>query len=216
MVWKYTWNDLLSDTEFRKYMTGNSGLIDILCVSSTKFDITLPKKLHKKGTIYLYEKKPNNEGEKIEEAHFISYEIQGKNFIIHDPADLNVQFSGWFSKHALGALRKRLPGYTVDVSDIHPQKCLWDTFCQTWSLAQLMGIPLHDVNKMTSRRVLYDIVQKIARSPKFTRYINHNSDIIQGWMGVHLKGYPRSKLRTPIDFITFSKTLAYKNFQMFI
>lgn len=208
MVWKYTWNDLLSDTEFRKYMvSSNSGLIDMLYITKTKFEITLPKKLEKKGTIYLY----SNE----EEAHFISYEIQGKKFIVHDPADLNVQFSGWFSKHALGALRKKLPEYTVEVSDIHPQKCLWDTFCQTWSLAQLMGFPLHVVNKMTSRRVLYDIIQKIVRNPKFTLYINHNSDIIQGWMRKHLKMYSRSKVRTPTDFISFSKSLTYKDFQMF-
>lgn len=206
MVWKYTWNDLLSDTEFRKYFA-KSSMIDVTYLTNTTFKITLPKRLTKKGTIYLYSLKD-------EEAHFVSYEIHGRDFIIHDPADLNVRYTGWLSLHALDALKKKLPKFTVSVSNVHPQKCIWDTFCQTWSLAQLMGVSLSDVTKMKSRRMLYDIIQKIAHDPKFARYIKHNSDVIQGWMVHHVKKYG-GKLKTPTDFISFSRSLKYKDFQRF-
>ena len=207
MVWKYTWNDLLSDTEFRAYLVKSSS-IDVTYITNTQVRVRLPKRVHRKGTIYLSSLND-------EEAHFVSYEVRGKDFIIHDPADLNVVFSGWLSKEVLEALRKKLPKFRFIVSDVHPQKCVWDTFCQTWSLAQLMGAPLDKVNKRTSRRMLYTIIRQIAHSAKFIRYIKYNLDIVNGWIVHHLRKYPRSKLRTPSDFISFSRSLPYRAFQTF-
>lgn len=198
-IWKYTWNDLLSDTEFRKYMVApkRSSVIDVI-----KSEIHMPNILHNQGTIYIDDKKL---------GHFLSYEILGKNFIIHDPADVNT-FHGYLNATVLNRLKEKLNKYTVNVSNVKPQKCNWDTFCQTWSLAKLMGFELHHVTKNSSRRELYKIIKEIAASDDFEEYINFNKD----WVEKCIKSHGRSKdLKTAQDFINYSRRLSFKKFQAF-
>lgn len=208
-IWKYTWNDVLSDTEFRKFMVqSQTGLIDVTYITKNVVKVQLPKHMFKKGTIYI----SSLLNDEDEDAHFLSYEIVGKHFIIHDPAHLNVAFSGWLSKNVVNALEKNLPTFTVEISKVHPQRCNWDTFCQTWSLAKLMGFELHHVTKNSSRRELYKIIKKIAASKDFEEYVKFNKD----WVEKCIKSHGRSNdLKTAQDFIKYSRRLSFKNFQAF-
>lgn len=198
-IWKYTWNDLLSDTEFRKYMVApkRSSVIDVI-----NGKVHMPNILHNQGTIYI---------DDVKLGHFLSYEIIGENFIIHDPADVNT-FEGYLNNTVLKKLKEKLKNYKVESSNVKPQKCNWDTFCQTWSLAKLMGFELDHVTKNTSRRELFKIIKEIAASKDFEEYVKFN----KAWIENSIKSHGKSKdFKTAQDFINYSRRLSFKKFQAF-
>jgi hypothetical protein len=210
LLWKYTWNDLLSDNAFREYMVdrvGKMGFVDVVYDERGKLGID--GTLGDFGSLYVEDKRADYKGL----GHFVAYEIQSGQMSVFDSAKpTGARYSGWFNTNEIKSALAHKYKVVVSIGKMHPQISNWDTFCQTWSLAYLMDIPMNHIHVRNAREELFTIIKKIIHSPKFTGYIRANVKVIQGWMDANaqLHGIPPS---TVSEFIKFSKTLSLDEFK---
>lgn len=151
--WKKIWGDILSDPDFRNWMT-KSGYYEFYPVinkrdKNYKFTLTdgdvwaikdgttenseKPSRKYDTGTLYL---------EFGDLAHFVAYELVNKKTIkIFDPSHSFDGIRGTYSTE-LKHFHKFINSYfdrriIFEKQYGTPQRHLEDTFCQTWSLAFL-------------------------------------------------------------------------------
>lgn len=202
IAWKNVWGALLNDTEMRRYMVGRDdmGFIDATVTGSA---VKLSGTLGTVGSLYIVDTDPSQDGL----GHFVAYEVHSGAILVFDPAKSGGLYGEWFNKDVVDAMEKKFRK-PVTILDIHPQIWDWDSFCQTWSLAYLMNIPLAKVNGQNARSELHKIVHVIARNPKFERYVHANKSLIQTWIRDE---DPRGA--TVKDFVTFSQTISLAQFK---
>jgi hypothetical protein len=210
LLWKYTWNDLLSDNAFREYMVdrvGKMGFIDVVYDTGGKLGIQ--GKLGDFGSLYVEDTRPDYTGL----GHFVAYDVQSGQMSVFDSAKpTGARYSGWFNTEEIKSALAQKYKVVVSIGKMHPQISNWDTFCQTWSLAYLMNIPMNHIHVRNSREELFKIIKKIIHSPKFTEYIRENVNVIQGWMDANARVH-RIPPSTVNEFIKFSKTLSLDEFK---
>lgn len=210
LLWKYTWNDILSDNAFREYMIdrpGKMGFIDVVYDEHGKLGID--GKLGDFGSLYVEDMRPDYKGL----GHFVAYEVQSGQMSVFDSAKpTGARYSGWFNTNEIKSALAKKYKVVVSIGKMHPQISNWDTFCQTWSLAYLMDIPMNHIHIRNAREELFKIIKKIIQSPKFIEYVRANVNVIQGWMDADARvhGVPPSTVN---EFIKFSKTLSLDEFK---
>jgi len=201
--WKYMWNDILSDPDFRSWFVGEKSSGYFQLYKNKKVENETPsKKLINKGTFYMKFGKL---------GHYVAYEIKNKNIYIFD------------SSHSTGSQKGTyadcLPDFIDTIHDkfspnIHfiekfgtPQTLKGDSFCQTWSLAYLLGSytqkimkQLTDTNKV---KILYKICKYIIKKPIFEEICLTQSE----WIEKAFKENKAPKKWTAEYFLLFSKKI---------
>jgi hypothetical protein len=201
--WKYMWNDILSDPDFRYWFTGKTGGGYYQLFKDGKIKNETPKGAStKKGTFYM---KFGNLG------HYVAYEKKEKGILIFD------------SSHSLGNESGRysgcLPGFIDTIEENFspnikfeekfgtPQTLKGDSFCQTWSLAYLMGASTQKIMKEITPNnkidILYKLCKKIINSPVFKNIFLTQDK----WIKKAFKENKAPKKWTPEFFFNFSRNV---------
>lgn len=202
LAWKNTWDHVMNDTEFRKFMTNASDIvIDLDRINYSR--INSPK-----GSIYI-----KHTSAVPDEGHFIAFQINGSKVTIFDSAKPGerARYGAWAGDRVLKIIEKRT-GKTRNILKQHPQCGDEDTFCQTWSLAWLMPSLrkyTQNVNTTTqSINALYTIIHKIMQSKKFNEYVNFNPTMMRKIVN---KEFKKVGLKAPEDPTEWFKTYITKD-----
>jgi hypothetical protein len=201
--WKNMWSDILSDPDFREWIAGKSASGYYQLYKNKKIANESPDgKNHKKGTFYM---KFGVLG------HYVAYEIKKGSISIFD--------SSHSTGTAYGLYRDCLPDF-MDTIRTHfsekiefvekygtPQVVAGDSFCQTWSLAYLLGKPTQSImkklNSTNQIEVLFEICLKIIDMPVFEEICLEQ----QPWIIKNFKKNDASKKWTPEFFLHFSRNI---------
>jgi hypothetical protein len=191
-AWKNTWDHLMNDTEFRKFMThASDDIIDLDRIHYSR--INSPK-----GSIYI-----KRTSVAPDEGHFIAFQINGSKVTIFDSAKPGTRYGTWVDDQVLEIIEKRT-GKTRKILNQHPQCGEEDTFCQTWSLAWL--IP--SLRKYTQNvNTLYTIIHKIMQSKKFNEYVDYNPTMLRT---IVTEEFKRVGIKEPDDPTEWFKTYITK------
>jgi hypothetical protein len=165
--WKYMWNDILSDPDFRCWITGKTAGGYYQLFKNTKIENDTPKGCStKKGTFYMKFGKL---------GHYVAYEMKAKEILIFDSSHSTGNENGIYSECLLGFTKTIKSKFSPNIKFVEdfgtPQILKGDSFCQTWSLAYLLGSPTKKIIKeitVTNRiEILYKLCKKIIDSRVF-------------------------------------------------
>jgi hypothetical protein len=215
IIWKYIWNDLLSDIEFRNYLV-NQG--DYRLYQNGKIDdnTSSESKNKNRGTFYLKFGKL---------GHFVAYKIDNKKIKIFDPSydpnRVKGLYSGCFPPF-IDTVRKHFGDieYITDFGTVQTHRD--DSFCQTWSLTYLLGIQdntfkklLKDAGSASTENdiipILFEICKRIIDSRKFEEYCAINKDLLGKWGSA--VSNKTAKWKNGDQFIEFSEKLTLAEFR---
>jgi len=207
--WKYMWNDILSDPDFREWFLGSDsyGYYQLFKLDKTANPSSVDKQKKgiepqvdpskKKGTFYM---KFGTLG------HYVAYEIKKDTISLFDSshgehgryADCLPPFIGTIEKYfnkeiqfveKFGTLQV-LPG---------------DSFCQTWSLSYLLGKPTQTIMMKAPTlgeiEVLYKLCKYIIALPVFEEICTQQ----EAWIKREFKRNKAPKKWTPEYFFMFSR-----------
>ena len=201
--WKYMWNDILADPDFRYWFIGKSGGGYYQLFKDGKIKNDTPKGAStKKGTFFM---KFGNSG------HYVAYEKKVKNILIFDSShslgDEHGRYSGCLPDF-IGTIEKNFSPNIKFVEKFGtPQTLKGDSFCQTWSLAYLMGASTQKIMKEITPNnkieILYKLCKKIINSPVFEEICLTQ----EGWIKNAFKLNDAPKKWTPEFFFYFSRNI---------
>ena len=208
--WKYMWNDILSDPDFRKWIIGSDkyGYYQLFKLGKTPKSSAAKEKKEiepqvdsskKKGTFYM---KFGGLG------HYVAYEVKKDAIHLFDSshgehgryADCLPPFIGTIQKHfnenikfveKFGTLQV-LPG---------------DSFCQTWSLSYLLGKKTQKIMMEASTKnkseieILFELCKYIIDLPVFKEICKEQ----HVWIKREFKNNKAPEKWTPEYFLNFSR-----------
>jgi len=199
--WKYMWNDILSDPDFRCWLTGKKACGYYQLKKSNKIKNETPKhETSNKGTFYMKFGKL---------GHYVAYEIKKDSINIFDPSHSTGNESGIYSGCLPDFIKTIQNKFSPNIKFIEdfgtPQILKGDSFCQTWSLAYLLGKPFQDIMKQIKKdnriEILYTICKKIIKLKIFEEICLSQSK----WIVKAFKQNKAPKKWTPEYFFEFSR-----------
>ena len=201
--WKKMWNDILSDPDFRYWFIGKSGGGYYQLFKDGKIKNDTPKGAPtKKGTFYMKFGKA---------GHYVAYEKKEKSILIFDSShsigNEHGRYSGCLPDFMKTIEKKFSPNIKFVEKFGTPQTLKGDSFCQTWSLAYLMGASTQKIMKeitLTNRiQILYKLCRKIIDSPIFEEICLTQ----KGWIQKAFKGNGSPEKWTSEFFFNFSRNV---------
>lgn len=213
-TWKYMWNDILSDPEFRNdYLLRGRSFGDYRLQKNGSIIYNLKKKARiNKGTFYL----------KFGDlAHYVAYNIIGKDIIIFDSSNPGGTYSDClndFIDIIENIKIKPFKGKKIKFETKYntPQTHPNDSFCQTYSLGYLSdNIKIHDLmktaNSVVSRKELFLICKEFINMVEFEE-ICVDSQWFTDSMNFNKRKY-KTQIWTPKQFLDFSRALTLDEFE---
>ena len=208
--WKNMWSDILADPDFRFWILKKpeiAGYFDLkknLTVKNTTPDDALKKKdiVIKKGTFFMKFGKL---------GHYVAYEIKNNKIYIFDSSHSTGDESGKYSDCLPPLIPTIKKNYFPNVEFIEtfgtPQTLDGDSFCQTWSLAYLIGSPTHKIMKKMNLNnkieTLYKICKYIIDLPVFKEICKDQPD----WIKTNFKANKAPKKWDAEYFLHFSRNV---------
>jgi hypothetical protein len=204
--WKYMWNDILSDPDFRCWFTNKKACGYYQLKKNKKIEDETPKNaLKNKGTFYM----------KFDQlGHYVAYEIKKDSINIFDSSHSTGNEFGIYSDCLPDFIETIKKNFSPNIKFIEkfgtPQILKGDSFCQTWSLAYLLGKPTQDImskiNKDNRIEILYKLCKKIISSKVFEEICLTQQDwIIKAFK--KNKNPKTPKKWTPEYFFEFSRKI---------
>ena len=185
LIWKYLWNNLLSDIEFRNYLVeqGDYALFQNIKIDDKTSALSKNKTI---GTFYL---KFGSLG------HFLAYKKTKKGIKIYDPSydptGIKGVYAGCFPLFVNTVIKYfGFIEYVTEFGTVQRHKD--DSFCQTWSLTYLLSLKNKNFKKLLSTAghlvdkndvipILFEICKTIINLPEFTEYCEFNKVLIGNW-----------------------------------
>lgn len=158
ITWKYIWNDILSDVDFRNWIVNkNLRFFHIFKNNTIKEISSTSNNKENKGTFYM--QFPGNH------AHFVAYKNLKSKLVLFDPSYENGTYSGCLPDF-LHTIQKKF-NKTIHFDDKFetPQRHKNDSFCQTWTLCYLLD------NKTSKSLLNHSIINSIDALYMICKYI---------------------------------------------
>ena len=180
--WKYIWNDIISDVDFRNWIINkNTGFYQIFkndkITDLSSQDTSKKDKL--KGTFYMQFQGGH--------AHYVAYKILKSKIVIFDPSYPDGTFSGCLPDY-IDTIQNYFD-LPVEFDDQFgtPQTNKNDSFCQTWTICYLMNNKklnkLLESSNDNPTESLYKICKHIISLSIFKEICNEQSN----WINKNLK-----------------------------
>jgi hypothetical protein len=203
--WKNMWGDILADPDFRYWILGKAegaGYFDLIKTNKQVKNVTPQGGSVKKGTFYMKFGKL---------GHYVAYEMKNKKIQIfdssHSTGDERGKYSDCFPPFIPTIEKNFSPNVEFIETFGTPQTLNGDSFCQTWSLAYLMGTPTHKImKKMKSDNkieVLYKLCKYIIGLPMFKKICKEETK----WINKNFKANKAPKKWDPEYFLMFSREI---------
>lgn len=206
--WKYIWNDVISDVDFRNWFVGNKGYYQLfknLRVDDLSSKETLLANKNE-GTFYM--QFAGNFG------HFVAYKKQKSRIVIFDSSHGTGTFSGCLPDFVETIINKfKLPIF-YDTKFGTPQNKTDDSFCQTWSLCYLSkNKDLHKYLKNSKKDPilsLFNICKFFINTTIFEEICNQQEQ----WINKNLKKNKAPKKWDSQYFLKYSKDMNIDMFRL--
>jgi hypothetical protein len=201
--WKNMWSDIISDPDFREWISGKTASGYYQLYKNTKIKNETPgKKTPKKGTFYMKFGKL---------GHYVAYEIKKNSILIFDSSHSTGSDYGLYRDCLPDFMKTIQRHFSKNIEFVEkygtPQVLPGDSFCQTWSLAYLLGTPTQSImSKLNSNNqieILYEICSKIIATPVFKEFCNKQ----KSWITTNFKENKAPKKWTPEFFLDFSRNV---------
>lgn len=202
--WKNMWSDILADPDFRFWILGKAdgaGYFD-LKKNLTVNNMTPEGGSIQKGTFFMKFGKL---------GHYVSYEIKNDKIYIFDSSHSTGDERGKYSDCLPPFMETIMKNFSSNVVFVEkfgtPQTLDGDSFCQTWSLAYLLGTPTHKfmkkINPDNKIEILYKICKYIIDLPVFEEICNDQSE----WIKTNFKANKAPKKWDSQYFLHFSRNV---------
>lgn len=207
ITWKYIWNDILSDPDFRNWiLDDNIGYYQIFKNKNIKND-SEDKSEHDIGTIYMKFGKL---------GHYIAFKLKNNNkMTIFDSSYPDGTYGDCLDEDYIDSIRHNFNNCSISFDETYgtPQRLDDDSFCQTWSLAYLSKSKklksfLKD-SKNDPIYSLFNICKFIINLPIFKEICIEQ----QNWIEKNLKINKASKKWTSDFLLEFSRNFDYDDFK---
>jgi hypothetical protein len=202
--WKYIWNDILSDVDFRNWITNKNLSYYQIYKNGKVIDLSNPNSNKKIGTLYM--QFPGNL------AHYMTFKETKKNVILFDSSYPNGTYSGCFPDFSYTVVNFFKKEIIFNKDFDTPQNHKNDSFCQTWSLCYLLNTKkskeLLKSSKKDSINSLYKICKYIIGMPVFEEICTQQ----ESWINKNLKENKAPKKWDSKYFLNYSKKMTKEMF----
>ena len=207
ITWKYIWNDILSDPDFRNWIVDeNLGYYQIFKNKNINND-SEDKSEHDVGTIYMKFGKL---------GHYIAYKLKKNNkMTIFDSSYPDGTYGDCLDEDYIDSIRYNFDNCSIVFDETYgtPQRLDDDSFCQTWSLAYLSNYKklksfLKD-SKNDPINSLFNICKFIINLPIFEEICIEQKN----WIEKNLKINKASKKWTSEYLLEYSRNFDYDDFE---
>ena len=144
-------------------------------------------------------------------GHYVAYELKNDAIYIFDSSHSTGNESGLYSDCLPDFMETIKEHFSQDIRFVEkygtPQVVAGDSFCQTWSLAYLLGKPTQSImSKLTPDNrieILYKLCTKIISMPVFEEICLEQ----QPWIIKNFKENKAPQKWTPDFFLNFSRNV---------
>lgn len=207
--WKYIWNDVISDVDFRNWFVGNKGFYRLFKTKDRVDDLSSTQTLTKnknEGTFYM--QFAGNFG------HFVAYKKQKSRIVIFDSSHKTGTFSGCLPDFVETIINKfKLPIF-YDTKFGIPQNKKDDSFCQTWSLCYLSKNKVLKKYLENSKKdpvlSLFNICKFLINTSTFEEICTQQEE----WINENLKKNKAPKKWNSRYFLKYSRDMNLEMFRL--